>query len=316
MYIRLLLLTVAARQCIIASAEPVGKTLGFEQKSAVHEKTPGSIASDDQTQSKGTFLAGALARGISIAGMFPLDSIKTRLQTQSSHTLSSVIRAGGLYRGLAASLVGQIPYGTLTFGFYEVYKTALLKFLPKSFAYGLAAAAGDVTGALWLTPAELIKQQMQSGSQHDNLFAAARGIVKTSGIPGLYRGFMGQIMRDVPFRIVQMLSYELVKDYYVKHYQKKYASSATHVGDLSGKEGALIGAIAGSISACVTTPLDVVKTRMMTGAQSQNFMRTFLAVAREGALFKGLVTRVVYIGPSCAIFFFVFEIVKNYPDGR
>lgn len=32
----------------------------------------------------------------------------------------------GLYAGLGGSLFGQVPYGMLTFGTYEMYKTAML----------------------------------------------------------------------------------------------------------------------------------------------------------------------------------------------
>lgn len=34
---------------------------------------------------------------------------------------------GGLYAGLVGSLVGQVPYGMLTFGTYEMYKATMLK---------------------------------------------------------------------------------------------------------------------------------------------------------------------------------------------
>lgn len=36
----------------------------------------------------------------------------------------------GLYLGLGGSLFGQVPYGMLTFGSYEIYKKALLKRFP------------------------------------------------------------------------------------------------------------------------------------------------------------------------------------------
>lgn len=33
-----------------------------------------------------------------------------------------------LYAGLGGSLFGQVPYGMLTFGTYEMYKTAMLNY--------------------------------------------------------------------------------------------------------------------------------------------------------------------------------------------
>ena len=58
--------------------------------------------------------------------MYPVDTIKTRLQ------MGMPAFAGGtLFNGVAGSLVGQIPYGTLTFGSYEVYKEMLAAKFPK-----------------------------------------------------------------------------------------------------------------------------------------------------------------------------------------
>lgn len=37
---------------------------------------------------------------------------------------------GSLYVGLGGSLLGQVPYGMLSFGTYEMYKAALLKRFP------------------------------------------------------------------------------------------------------------------------------------------------------------------------------------------
>ena len=44
--------------------------------------------------------------------------------------LPSPFRTAGLYSGVGGSLIGQVPYGVLTFGSYEIYKKALLERLP------------------------------------------------------------------------------------------------------------------------------------------------------------------------------------------
>lgn len=58
---------------------------------------------------------------------YPLDTIKTRLHLGRALSVPSL---PDMYRGLASSLVGQVPYGMLTFGTYELYKTALLRRFP------------------------------------------------------------------------------------------------------------------------------------------------------------------------------------------
>lgn len=51
--------------------------------------------------------AAAAARAVSIFGMYPVDTIKTRMQMRQS----DAFRLGGIYKGVTGSLVGQVPYG-------------------------------------------------------------------------------------------------------------------------------------------------------------------------------------------------------------
>lgn len=86
-----------------------------------------------------------------------------------------------------------------------------------------------------------------------------------------------------------------------------------------------MGIIAGSVAASLTTPLDVLKTRLMTtslkvasrGAAPNAFataISTVVQIGRtEGArgLFAGLGPRVLYVGPSVGLFFVVYEATKQ-----
>lgn len=51
--------------------------------------------------------AAGVARCISIFAMYPVDTIKTRMQTEQANPL----RPTGLYLGVGGSLFGQVPYG-------------------------------------------------------------------------------------------------------------------------------------------------------------------------------------------------------------
>ena len=96
-------------------------------------------------------------------------------------------------------------------------------------------------------------------------------------------------------------------------------AATSRSNSLAAWEGAVVGAVAGSFSAAVTTPLDVLKTRMMTGSAlgaASVFEAAQLIITKEGptALFKGIAPRVGLIGPSCAVFFMVYEFVhQNFP---
>ena len=52
-------------------------------------------------------VAAAVARSTSIFAMYPVDTIKTRIQMDQAN----VFRLQGLYKGVDGSLLGQVPYG-------------------------------------------------------------------------------------------------------------------------------------------------------------------------------------------------------------
>jgi hypothetical protein len=58
-------------------------------------------------EAKRHLIAAAVARSVSIFGMYPVDTIKTRMQMEQANPL----RLNGLYSGVGGSLVGQVPYG-------------------------------------------------------------------------------------------------------------------------------------------------------------------------------------------------------------
>ena len=262
-------------------------------------------------------IAAAAGRGTSILIMFPLDVIKTRIQLDHPNPF----RMKGLLNGVGGSLVGQIPYGALTFGSYEVYKDSLKKrFANRNplFSYALAAVGGDLTGSVWLCPSEVVKSKVQAGIFENSLQACAE-IFKTKGIRGFYQGYLGLAARDVPFRVCQLTSYEIVKGLYLKAKKKKNNNpdnnnKSKKSNDLSPLEAAVCGAIAGTFSAAVTTPLDRIKTILATSATETSVVACASRILQEegmNGLFAGLGPRVLYVGPSVTIFFIVYEATQQ-----
>lgn len=212
-------------------------------------------------ESKKHLAAAGVARCISIFVMFPVDTVKTRLQMSQPNAFA----LQGLSKGVGGSLFGQVPYGVLTFGSYEMYKKTLLEKLPNvkpAFVYALAAICGDITGSGWLCPSEVVKQQTQAG-MYSSTGDAVRGIFAKKGFGGFYQGYVGGLARDVPFRVAQLVSYELTKNFYIR-LKKTSDDSGSKELNLSAAESAICGAVAGSFSAAITSPLDRIKTLLMT----------------------------------------------------
>lgn len=232
-------------------------------------------------------------------------------------------RLNGIFKGVSGSLVGQVPYGVLTFGSYELYKQNLLVRFPKTrplFLYAVAAVMGDLTGSGWLCPSEVVKQQMQA-SMYPSTLAAIRGIWNKKGLVGFYQGYFGGISRDVPFRVAQLTSYEATKNLYLRLKKRRLDATGNKRTKavplhLTSAEAAVCGAVSGTFSAAVTAPLDRIKTLLMT--DSAAYGGSVASCARqiwktEGLLgfTQGIVPRVVYIAPSVVIFFLVYENVQQ-----
>lgn len=74
----------------------------------------------------------------------------------------------------------------------------------------------------------------------------------------LYRGYWSTVVRDLPFSLIQFPIWEYLKRVWAEESER----------DLYPLEGAICGAIAGSVAAACTTPFDVVKTRIMLAGRS------------------------------------------------
>jgi len=265
-------------------------------------------------QAKRHLAAAAVARSSSIFLMYPVDTIKTRMQMGQANPL----RLAGIFKGVAGSLVGQVPYGVLTFGSYEIYKETLTNRFPNMkpvFVYALSAVFGDLTGSGWLCPSEVVKQQLQAG-MYSSTGEAISSIWKKKGLTGFYEGYFGGVARDVPFRVSQLVAFEVTKTVALKLKSRRSSSTANAELKLSGVEAAICGAVAGTFSAAVTSPLDRIKTLLMTDSQAYGGSVVSCAAkiwSQEGikGFTQGLVPRVVYIAPSVVIFFTAYELTQQ-----
>ncbi|XP_060173169.1 S-adenosylmethionine carrier 1, chloroplastic/mitochondrial-like [Lycium barbarum] len=287
--------------------------LNFEALKS-HHKSKKAIASISKQQNPFDLLrilyegavAGAAAGVVVEAALYPIDTIKTRLQAVRG---GGQIILKGLYSGLAGNLVGVLPASAIFVGVYEPAKRKLLDSLPENLsaiAHLTAGAIGGAASSIVRVPTEVIKQRMQTG-QFASAPDAVRRIVAKEGFRGLYAGYGSFLLRDLPFDAIQFCIYEQMRIGY------KLAAKR----DLKDPENAMIGAFAGAITGAITTPLDVIKTRLMvqgSAKQYEGIMHCVNTIVREegaSTLFKGMGPRVLWIGIGGSIFFSVLERTKK-----
>jgi len=253
-------------------------------------------------------ISGAAAGTIADLVLFPLDTLKTRLQVPGSRLGAQTFR--GIYNGILPAIVASAPAAAAFFGTYDWLKKTLTINFPQSappLVHMVAAVGGDLAGSFMRVPFEVVKQNLQAGYYRSSVDAVS-AIVSKEGIRGLYRGWGSLIAREVPFDILEFPLYEAFK----KIWSRRKGRA------LETWESALCGSAAGGIAAACTTPLDVVKTRLMTrsasAATQQGIWGTMQQIAREegiGTLFSGTTPRILWISLGGALFFGGYEATKS-----
>ena len=307
-----------------------------------------SSLSSSQQQTKSSMeytqhmFAGAFAGTMEHTVMFPVDTVKTRMQlvaaasssssasssslTSSSSSTSSSINmikstipnairsilktdgVKGLYRGVVAGGLGAGPAHAVYFATYE-YGKKMFRLNPigssssSSSAYGefvadaSAGALATIVGDAVQTPLDTVKQRMQmqlggncpsevkamsgegigGGSSSSRIsmnsisssssnttgpaatrkfksaFDALRTIVRNEGAHVLYRSYPTTLIMNVPFTAIHVGLYESAK-----------RALTIEEEDEGFRTQFLAGGFAGGIAGFLTTPMDVVKTRMQT----------------------------------------------------
>ncbi|XP_032671771.1 S-adenosylmethionine mitochondrial carrier protein homolog isoform X2 [Odontomachus brunneus] len=237
-----------------------------------------------------SLIAGGAAGTFVDITLYPLDTLKTRLQSKQGF-----IKTGGftgLYKGICPVIIGSAPT--------EIKTVARPRISEKHhiLLHMGAATLSEMVACLIRVPVEVLKQRKQAQIVDQ----------KFLGLKLLYRGYWSTVLRDAPFSIVQFPLWEYLKTSYSSHIERK----------IYPMESAICGAISGGISAAVTTPLDVAKTRIMLASRtsflseltiSNVLYETYVENGFRG-LFAGFVPRVTWITLGGFIFFGVYEEAK------
>ena len=254
----------------------------------------------------GHIAAGCFAASVVETVFYPIDTIKTRLQA-ARH--GAKVKWGDLYKGVGGNLAGVVPASAIFFAVYEPTKQSLSPHMPHGFEFGahlIAATAAGLASSIVRVPTEVVKTRLQTG-QFTTARAAVLGIALAEGTGGLFAGYGSFLLRDLPFDAIEFVSYE---------HLKSSAAVVLH-RDVNELEGGLLGAAAGAVTGAVTTPLDVIKTRLMTQGPNGEYRGVWHCAATmmrtEGtrALFRGMGARVTWIGLGGGLFFAALEAAQN-----
>ncbi|KFM78170.1 Mitoferrin-2, partial [Stegodyphus mimosarum] len=272
-------------------------------------------------------VAGAFAGIMEHCVMYPLDSVKTRMQTLKpnpeakyrsiTEALFKMIRNEGILRpvrGMSAVVVGAGPAHALYFSTYEKMKR-FLSGTPhgNALTQGLAGATSTLIHDAIMNPCDVVKQRMQMyNSPYKTCSECFSKVWKAEGVRAFYRSYTTQLTMNIPFQSIHFITYEFCQD--LTNHQRNYNPLA-HVTS---------GAIAGAFAAAVTTPLDVCKTLLNTQEQKAlqftkqahisglvNAVVTIYRFSGPKGYFRGLQARVLYQVPSTAIAWSVYEFFKH-----
>lgn len=256
----------------------------------------------------------------------------------------------GIYAGLPSVLFGSAPSAASFFIVYDGVKRSLLPPSGSSdtpsrshviFTHSIASSLGEISACAVRVPTEVVKQRAQAGlfggssllalkdilslrhAEPQSTAAATTGATQHSAsapvtrgygqvLRELYRGAGITIAREIPFTVLQFTLWESMKETYANRYLRHQSASGSVTQDqIPASTSAMFGSVAGAFAAGLTTPLDVIKTRVMLarrgdgGAGSPVRVKEIVrGIAQEGpgAFWRGIGPRVAWIGIGGAVF--------------
>ncbi|RPA89394.1 mitochondrial carrier [Choiromyces venosus 120613-1] len=278
------------------------------------------------------FALGSIAGAFGATIVYPIDLVKTRMQTQRSKVVGELMYKNsidcakkvirnegfrGLYSGLGPQLIGVAPEKAIKLTVNDLVRSKAKGkdgeiTLPWEIIAGASAGGCQV---VFTNPLEIVKIRLQvQGEVAKNVEGVPRRsalwIVKNLGLVGLYKGASACLLRDVPFSAIYFPTYShLKKDWFGESPTKK----------LGILQLLISGAIAGMPAAYLTTPCDVIKTRLQVEARKgQTHYRGLIHCAstiwrEEGfkAFYKGGPARILRSSPQFGFTLAAYEVLQT-----
>lgn len=176
---------------------------------------------------------------------------------------------------------------------------------------GMASVSGFL-GGIAGNPADILNVRMQNdaalpAAERRNYKNAVHGLsrmIREEGISGLFRGVWPNSVRAMLMTASQLASYDIFK---------KELLTRTSMGD-NLYTHFTASFMAGFVATTVCSPVDVIKTRVMSSKDKHNIIRMILDVTKSeglGWMFKGWVPSFIRLGPHTIATFLFLEQHKS-----
>ncbi|MCO5597001.1 hypothetical protein L7F22_051073 [Adiantum nelumboides] len=188
------------------------------------------LDSKEEIGTMGRLFAGGIAGAIAQTAIYPMDLVKTRLQTYAcidgkappliklSKDIWQQEGPRAFYRGLLPSLLGMIPYAGIDLAAYETLKNMSRQWLPEKHEPGplVQLCCGMVSGALGATcvyPLQLVRtrlqaQQMNSATRYKGMVDVFKRTFREEGLRAFYKGLLPNLLKVVPAASITYIAYE------------------------------------------------------------------------------------------------------------
>ncbi|GAB0137177.1 hypothetical protein EsDP_00005455 [Epichloe bromicola] len=193
-----------------------------------------------QINSYSKFTAGGVAGMIAQFCVYPLDTLKFRLQCETVKgglTGSALVRQtalkmyadGGVracYRGVTMGLIGMFPYSAIDMGMFELLKKSYQSYyarhagcheddiIPGNIATGIIGATSGAIGATVVYPLNVVRTRLQTQgtmmhqATYTGIWDVTQKTIQREGYRGLYKGLTPNLLKVAPALSITWIVYE------------------------------------------------------------------------------------------------------------
>jgi len=226
-----------------------------------------------------------------------------------------------LYRGFGFAVFGSLPVYGVYFGAYEAFRARLPELFPGHSSSLMQISSGFLaeccTVVIW-SPWEVVRQRMQLASS--SFQQTLREILNESGVRGLYGGIGAYMALWGIWSPLMFVIYEQGIECAYWKQRRELAANGRANALITPSLGMsfLIGSFAGSVASVITSPLDIIKTRMQTQTPTSltrytSVLHGLLEVTRhEGlwALYRGTTARALNSGLSSGLIMGMYGVMR------